>query len=135
MCNKVNNNLYFYLWGIKLLELVKTPLKVDFQLTEVTNVFWPLLILISGKVWIFQPQSQKLIWYFYFDAVNNFGILWCDVSSKKVRMYQQRTSYQWQVQIQNDIFEVNCSLFTNIALQTDVDDLSKTFSVNCLLEP
>ena len=66
--------------------------------------FLPLLILISRKEWIFQLQSYKLIWCFYFVAVNNFGIHRCDVSSAKVRMYQQRTSYQWQTRIQRRKF-------------------------------
>ena len=67
---------------------------------------------------------------FCFDVVNNFGIHRCNVSSEKVRMYQQRTSYQCQTRIQKEIFEVNCSLFTNIALQTHPDDFPKTFYVN-----
>ena len=38
LCNKVNNNSYFYDVGMMLLKLVKTPLKVDLQQTEIVNL-------------------------------------------------------------------------------------------------
>ena len=34
-------------------------------------------------IWSFHFQSQKWIWYFYVDDLNNFDIFWYDVQAKK----------------------------------------------------
>ena len=63
------------------------------MVTEVLNLLLSLLILMTSNDTEFSFSISEVNLMFYVNDLYNFEIFRCDVLSKKVGMYHQRTFY------------------------------------------